>query len=66
MQDLSDHLMREFNRKVEILGFTNLMFAPYDAGYRFISGFYSGPVVNSNGLFYNGEQLMFNGEEIVI
>jgi hypothetical protein len=36
-QDLSDHLLREFNRKIVNLGFSeDLMFAPYDAGFRFL------------------------------
>jgi hypothetical protein len=35
-QDLSDHLLREFNRKIVNLGLSgDLMFAPFDAGFRF-------------------------------
>lgn len=35
-QDLSDHLLREFNRKIVNLGLSrNFMFAPFDAGFRF-------------------------------
>lgn len=35
--DFNDHLIREFNRKVYKLGFTDLLFTPYDAGFRLIN-----------------------------
>lgn len=36
-QDLSDHLLREFNRKIINLGLNeDLMFAPFDSGFRFL------------------------------
>jgi hypothetical protein len=36
-QDLNDHLIREFNRKIQDLGQpTGLYFTPNDAGLRFI------------------------------
>jgi hypothetical protein len=36
-QDLNDHLIREFNRKIQDLGQpTGLYFIPNDAGFRFI------------------------------
>jgi len=36
-QDLSDHLLREFNRKIINLGLSgDLMFAPFDSGFRFL------------------------------
>jgi len=42
--DFSDHLIREFNRKVDRLGLSSdLMIAPYDAGFRFI-----GTLIQSN------------------
>lgn len=36
-QDLSDHLLREFNRKIATLGLSeSLFFQPFDGGYRFL------------------------------
>ena len=36
-QDLSDHLLREFNRKIVNLGLSeSLLFSPFDAGFRFL------------------------------
>ncbi len=36
-QDINDHLIREFNRKVDTLPFINaLSITPYDAGFRYI------------------------------
>lgn len=36
-QDLSDHLLREFNRKIFNLGLNqSLLFSPFDAGFRFL------------------------------
>jgi hypothetical protein len=36
-QDLSDHLLREFNRKIMDLGLNeDLLFTPFDAGFRFL------------------------------
>jgi len=32
--DFNDHLIREFNRRVYNLGFSNLLITPYDAGFR--------------------------------
>lgn len=35
-QDLSDHLLRDYNRKIDNLGLNrNFMFTPFDAGFRF-------------------------------
>jgi hypothetical protein len=43
-QDLSDHLLREFNRKIINLGLSeDLMFSPFDSGYRFIGDTISAP-----------------------
>lgn len=35
--DFNDHLIREFNRKVDTFDYTGLMFEPYDGGFRLIS-----------------------------
>lgn len=36
-QDLNDHLIREYNKKIINLGQpTGLLFSPYDGGYRFL------------------------------
>ncbi len=49
MQDMNDHIIREFNRKVIQLGFTTLTFNPYDAGFRFLGNVLSGaPAIPSN------------------
>lgn len=43
-QDLSDHLLREFNRKIVNLGLSgDLMFSPHDAGFRFLGSVISNP-----------------------
>ena len=43
-QDLSDHLLREFNRKIVNLGLNeDLMFTPFDSGFRFL-----GATIGSN------------------
>lgn len=35
--DFHNHVMREFNRKINVLGISSgLYFSPYDAGFRFI------------------------------
>ena len=34
--EFTDHLVREFNRRVYNLGFYELMWTPYDAGFRVI------------------------------
>jgi hypothetical protein len=47
--DINDHLVREFNRRVYNLGFSSLMFSPFDAGFRYTavgSGFF---ILNSDG-----------------
>lgn len=35
-EDINDHLIREYNRKVENLDLTGYSFVTYDAGYRFL------------------------------
>lgn len=35
-QDLNDHLIREFNKKVVAFGYDSLLFSPFDGGYRFL------------------------------
>jgi hypothetical protein len=39
LEDLHDHLIREFNRRVYNLGFYSLLFSPYDGGFR-LAGVY--------------------------
>jgi hypothetical protein len=36
LADYSNHLLREFNRKVDEFGHTGLFFNPKDAGFRYI------------------------------
>ena len=54
-QDLNDHLLREFNRKIQALNqSTSLMFTPFDAGFRFLGNsveplVYSFFILNSDG-----------------
>lgn len=70
-QDLSDHLLREFNRKVDNLGLsTTLFFEPFDAGFRFLGVSIGGGNEPSPGyifVFASGEQVLTNeGDSIEI
>jgi uncharacterized protein YjbI with pentapeptide repeats len=55
-EDYNDHVIREFNRKVINLGLTTgLLFAPFDAGYRFLANSIEGgiplPTIFESGVF---------------
>jgi hypothetical protein len=66
-QDLSDHLLREFNRKVYTFGLTGLMFQPFDAGYRFLGsqleGVFLSPGNSGNGFSNSQGQSVLSPDE---
>ena len=64
--DFTDHLGREFNRRVYNLGFYSLLITPYDAGFRLI-GVYdgAGPTAPTNALVYNSDYLVYNEDYLV-
>jgi hypothetical protein len=55
-EDLSDHLLREYNRKIINLGLSqNLMFSPFDSGFRFLGDTIIEPAIT--GFAYPNETL---------
>jgi hypothetical protein len=71
LEDLHDHLIREFNRRVYNLGFYSLLLSPYDGGFR-LAGVYipssggggSGEAP-ANALVYNNDNLVHNSDYLV-
>jgi hypothetical protein len=64
--DFNDHLIREYNRKIDLFNQpTGLFFAPYDAGYRFIGSSISASTIPSDAILFNGVALTYNGEFLV-
>lgn len=68
LEDLHDHLIREFNRRVYNLGFYSLLLSPYDGGFR-LAGVYSagggGEGAPANALVYNNDNLVYNSDYLV-
>lgn len=65
-QDLSDHLLREFNRKIENLGLNeSLLFTPFDAGFRFLGVSIGGGAGTNTNLLFNGQPILYNGENLI-
>lgn len=65
-QDLSDHLLREFNRKIVDLGMNEeLLFTPFDAGFRFLGVSIDGGIGANSDLLFNGEPMLYNGENLI-
>lgn len=62
--DFNDHLIREFNRKVIHLGFNNLSFSPYDAGFRFL-GSGVAPAETYTYVYASGQQVFTNDGQAV-
>lgn len=64
-QDLSDHLLREFNKKVVSLGLSeSLLFTPFDAGFRFLGVNIGGGIEANTNLLFNGESILYNGKNL--
>jgi hypothetical protein len=66
LEDLHDHLIREFNRRVYNLGFYSLLLSPYDGGFR-LAGVYEagGGGAPANALVYNNDNLVYNSDYFV-
>jgi hypothetical protein len=73
LEDLHDHLIREFNRRVYNLGFYSLLFSPYDGGFRLAGVYVTGSggggsgsgEAPANALVYNNDNLVYNSDYFV-
>jgi hypothetical protein len=70
LEDLHDHLIREFNRRVYNLGFDSLIIGPCDAGFRLCGVYAAGGGGSSgeapaNALVYNNDNLVYNSDYFV-
>lgn len=65
-QDLSDHLLREFNRKIINLGLSeSLLFTPLDAGFRFLGVSIGGGIETNTNIVFNGTPILYNGDNLI-